>query len=231
MFCPKPSQWWSTCAALLALACQSVPAFSHPHIEVDMKTKLIFDQNGMITGLGLFWAFDENYSETAIEDLDKNKDGVYGPDELLPLTKANLEAINEYNYFTAVTLAGEPVAMGKPDLGHTLQLVSDGRLAMYFTLPLAKPVDPALGHFAVRIFDPEYYIAFNYTEQTPLLDEGQKPQDCALKLLPPPDSGDLETTRLFLSSKDTAWKPSPKEQYGGLFAQTVVVTCGKDKKK
>jgi ABC-type uncharacterized transport system substrate-binding protein len=200
---------------------------AHPHVAVDMKTKVIFDSQGRATGLGLFWAFDEGYSDMAIDGLDKNNDGDYSSEELLPLTKANLSAIADYHYFTEVTFNGEAVATEVPDLGHTLQLVTEGRLAFYFMLPFKAPVDPRNGRFAVRVFDPDYFIAFSYADADPFLADGKPATGCKMRLLDSPDTGDVAKTRQFLSSKDAAWKPSPLEQFGGMFAQTLVVDCAK----
>lgn len=202
-----------------------VPAEAHPHVWVDMKTEVIFDQNGLINGLGLYWAFDEAYTQTAVQGLDTNKDGKYSDTELAPLAKANLESIATYHYFTVAEFDNQILEFGDVDASAAKQLYSNGRLALHFSLPFKNPVDPRLGNFAVRIFDPEYYIAFNYVDGDPIIVTGRPPKNCAPGLKSQPTDNDLSQKREYLASKDKEWKPSPIEEFGAIFAQPLVISC------
>lgn len=95
----------------LAAGCSSASA--HPHVWVATQSTAIFE-NGALTGLRYTWLFDEMYTASAIDGLDKNNDGkVEGP-ELDELTKVNIEGLKEFEYFSSVTMAGKPVPLGDP---------------------------------------------------------------------------------------------------------------------
>lgn len=100
-------------ASVLVAAGGSGSALAHPHVWVTSQTTVIYE-NGAITGLKHRWLFDEFYTAGAIEGLDKNKDGKVDRDELAELTKINVEGIKEFEYFTAVKLGTQTLAIGEP---------------------------------------------------------------------------------------------------------------------
>lgn len=89
------------------------PAQAHPHVWVAFETTVVFEK-GAIVGFRHKWTFDELYTAMAIEGLDKNNDGIYSREELAELAKVNVESLKEYDYFTVVRLAGQPLKTGAP---------------------------------------------------------------------------------------------------------------------
>ncbi len=101
-------------AAAGALAAgATTSAIAHPHVWVGTQSKAIFE-NGTLTGLRYTWLFDEMYTASAIDGLDKNNDGKVDGPELEELTKINIEGLKEFEYFTTATMAGAPVLFGDP---------------------------------------------------------------------------------------------------------------------
>lgn len=165
--------------ALLA----SLPAAAHPHIWVTMEATLLYE-NGAFVGIRHKWTFDEYYTASAIEGLDKNKDGIYDREELAELAKVNVDALKDFDYFTFPTLAGQAVKLGEPKdywLEH-----KDGALSLLFTVPLATPVLPDAKGFAFAVYDPSFFIAFDLakTENPVRLGEAA-PKTCKLKVEAP----------------------------------------------
>lgn len=101
-----------TLAGTLAVAAASGAA-AHPHVWVATQSQAIFE-NGSLTALRFTWLFDEMYTTSALEGLDTNKDGKVEGAELDELTKVNMEGLKEFEYFTTITMAGKPVAVGDP---------------------------------------------------------------------------------------------------------------------
>lgn len=97
----------------LAAALGSAAALSHPHVWVATQSHAIFE-NGALTGLRYTWMFDEMYTTSAIDGLDKNNDGKLDAAELDELIKVNIEGLKEFEYFTTVTMAGKPVQFADP---------------------------------------------------------------------------------------------------------------------
>lgn len=100
-------------AAAAATALLGGGAQAHPHVWVATKTQVIFE-NGALTGLRYTWMFDEMYTTSAVEGLDKNNDGRLDPAELEELTKVNIEGLKEFEYFTTLSLGGEQVQFADP---------------------------------------------------------------------------------------------------------------------
>jgi ABC-type uncharacterized transport system substrate-binding protein len=100
--------------AVLAVLCGALAsaANAHPHMWIKAEATVLHD-NGAFIGLGYRWIFDEDYTATAIEGLDKNKDGIYDREELAELAKVNMEGLKEYAYFTHAFVAGQKLAMGE----------------------------------------------------------------------------------------------------------------------
>jgi ABC-type uncharacterized transport system substrate-binding protein len=102
-----------TCAAAAWAILTASPATAHPHVWITVQTTVVYEK-GAIVGVRHKWSFDEFYAAMAIENLDKNKDGDYSREELAELAKVNVESLKEYDYFTVVRLAGQPVKLGAP---------------------------------------------------------------------------------------------------------------------
>lgn len=98
---------------------------AHPHVWVSTKTGIVFE-NGALAALRYTWLFDEMYTASATEGLDKNNDGKLDAAELEELTKVNIEGLKEFDYFTTAIMRGERVTFGAPkDFGMELVAVDE----------------------------------------------------------------------------------------------------------
>lgn len=165
-------------AAALGVA-WAAAAKAHPHLWVTTQTTVVYER-GAFTGLRHTWIFDEFYAATAIEGLDKNKDGKYDREELAELAKVNIEGLKDFDYFTYPKLAGQDLKLGEATdywLEH-----KDGVLALHFTLPFAQPVLADAKGLTFTIQDPSFYIAFEPAKtDAVMLGEGA-PKDCKIRI-------------------------------------------------
>lgn len=155
-----------------ALARPSAPAEAHPHVWVTAKAEVVYE-GGNVVAIEHHWTFDEFYTATAIEGLDKNGDGVYSRDELADLAKTNMEGLKEFEYFTFAVLGKEKLAFAEPRdawLEH-----KDGILTLHYRLPLAKPVPASAKGFAFAVYDPSFFIAFEMAKESPVTLTGAPP--------------------------------------------------------
>jgi ABC-type uncharacterized transport system substrate-binding protein len=196
---------------------------AHPHVFVEMRTDISVMPNGQIKGIDVEWAFDDAYAQVALEGMDTNGDGQYSSAELAELTKENLGSIKDYDYFTVVRQAGKKLELG--EIGLSSQTYIDGKLKLYFQLFLKQPADPKLGELSIKIYDPEFFIAFDYVKSDPVTLDGTLPLGCAMDVKPLPTDDEVEKTREYLSDKPKDWKPDTEEDFGAIFAQPVVVSC------
>lgn len=211
---------------LLSMACLvagATPALSHPHVWVTASLDLVFNDQGQITAVNHAWSFDPAYAEMAIDGLDTNNDGVYSPEELVPLTTDNMTALKDYDYFTVLRVKGEK----QPVTGavEETQLYNDGKLTLYFQVPLKTPADPKAGEVMLKVYDPEFFIDFQLAEDEPVALVGTGPAGCKLDVKPVPTTDELDQTRAMLSTKGRDWKPDTAEDFGAMFARPILYTC------
>jgi ABC-type uncharacterized transport system substrate-binding protein len=209
--------------ATLSLLAIATPAIAHPHVWVQMQSGVVVNSRGLIEGVDVKWTFDDAYTQTATEGLDANGDGVFSSEELRPLTKENIESLKEFEYFTVMRLKGERLPIAP--VTESGQVFESGKLTLFFRVPLQKPVDPKTGEFTVKVYDPEFFIAFDYGGDEAAGVDGTLPKGCKLELKPLQTDEEMEQTRTMLSTKGTDWKPDTEEDFGAMFAQPVVVTC------
>jgi ABC-type uncharacterized transport system substrate-binding protein len=210
----------STILALLVLAS---PAAAHPHVWVDMESSLIVNAKGLVEALSIEWTFDDNYAQTALEGLDTDGDGAYSKAELDPLTKENITSMKEYDYFTAFRQGAGKLPLN--DVTEYGQIYADGRLKLFFKVPLKEPADPKTGELMIKVYDPDFFIAFDYVKDAPVSLDGTLPPGCTMELKPLKTDAETDQTLAMLSEKGPDWKPETEEDFGALFAQPLVVAC------
>jgi ABC-type uncharacterized transport system substrate-binding protein len=166
-------------AAFLLGGGSTLPAEAHPHIWITVEAVVVYDK-GTFTGLSQKWTFDEYYSAMAVDGLDKNKDGVFDREELAELAKVNMEGLKDFAYFTFPVLAGQKLDLGEP--GDYWLEHKEGRLALHFTLPFAKPVLIEAKGLAIAVRDPTFFIAFTPAKTDPVKLSAGAPKGCEAKI-------------------------------------------------
>jgi len=155
---------------------------AHPHVWITAEATVLHD-HGAFVGLTYTRTFDQDYTATAIEGLDKNGDGVYDRSELDELAKVNMDGLKEYTYFTHAFVSGRKVVIGEARdywLEHKA-----GLLVLHFTLPFAEPVPADAKGFAFAVHDPEFFIAFDMEAADAVKLGAGAPKGCAVKLTEP----------------------------------------------
>ena len=209
--------------ALLMAAGSDAPALAHPHVWTTMRSMILFTPAGLVRGVRVSWTFDEAYTKFAVDGLDANGDGSYSSDELAPLTALNLQSLKTYGYFVFFRKNGDVVKIG--DAADPAQAYAHGRLTLQFTLPLLQPLDPRKDEVKLKVYDPEFFIDFEYAKKDPVAVSGAMPANCKTVLTAIQSDGNLNQTRLMLASKGIDWKPDNNEDFGGMFAQAILMAC------
>ncbi len=171
------------------------------------------------------WTTDKAYAQDALDGFTKMPDGSYSPEEMKRLTDENLSALSDYGYFIFFRFNGEPQKIGKAQDGDQHYNVKDGRLTLLFSVPLEHPLDPRKGEVTLKVYDPEFFIDFEYVSDKALLISKPLAQGCEAMLMPIPSDTSIDQTKQMLSTKDKNWKPENGEDFGGMFAQPAKVTC------
>lgn len=178
----QPPRLPRLCAAVLAgafLAAPAGPAAAHPHVWVEAKSEIVFDDGGRATQVRHAWRFDPYYSTYAIAGYDADSNGLLTREELSELADVNAKSLKEFDYFTFLYVGGDERGLGAIS-DYWLQYDPDTRrLTFYFVLDIAEPVEPEAGELVLDVFDPEYYVAIEMTETEPFALVGA-PAACAL---------------------------------------------------
>ena len=200
-------------AAAFVVAGVSI-ALSHPHVAATVKGELVFGKDGAISGIRYAWTFDEFFSEFAIQGLDTNKDGIYSREELAELAKVNVETLQESDYFTFGKSGEGKLAFGQPT-NYWLEY-KDKLLTLYFTLPVKSGAQKT--GVSLDVFDPTYFVAFNFAEQNPvkLVDA---PSNCQFEVKRPAVVSGPQQGESFFNSL------SRSGEFGSKITNSVTVTC------
>lgn len=175
------------CLAIIAASLAglfAMPAIGHPHVLISVRTRVILADDGTIAELRHAWTFDEAFSSFATQGLDKNGNGRLDREELVELAKINVESLNEYGYFSYLKHGKVNAEFGAVK---DYWLDHDGKsLVLNFTLPvLAK--SPPVREAKLEVYDPSYFVAFDFAKEDPVKVEGGK-LVCAANVAPPKPS-------------------------------------------
>jgi ABC-type uncharacterized transport system substrate-binding protein len=210
--------------ASLALLGLSNAATAHPHLWATMRTALLANDVGLVKAVGIEWTFDETYTQFALEGLDLNNDGVFSEAEIKPLTDENIQSLVESQYFTYVRQNGAAVPMGP--VTEYNQVLNTDKLTLSFIVPLANPADPKAGEIDLKVYDPDFFIAFDYIQDQPTRLDGKLADGCVMELQPLQTAEEMDATRAMLADKPQDWKPEQPTDFGAMFAQSLIAKCG-----
>ena len=90
------------------------------------------DDSGQVTELHNIWRFDEVFSSSVLMDFDKNANLKLDPDELAAIGETVRTSLEEFSYYTTLTMDGKVVPVTKPDIINVD--IKDGQLLMFFAL-------------------------------------------------------------------------------------------------
>ena len=205
------------CAAALLLWAPA-PARAHPHVFVAVKTIVLFGPDGKITGVRHSWTFDDMYSAFATQGLG-GKSGKPSEAELTELAKVNVEQLEEASFFTFVRAGGRQVEFA-PAVDYSITLDSKKLVTLHFTAPLKVPASAGKA-FALQVYDPTYFVAFDFEKQAPVSMRGA-PAGCSISVSEPPpllpeDKGKLNDS--------AGTNISPGADFGLKLASRVIVAC------
>lgn len=212
---------WTLLFAVAALVGSPAKPSAHPHVLVEAKSEVVFDADGRMRSVRHVWQFDPAFSAYATQGLDENGDGQLSDAELRPLAKVNVESLHEFDFFTFLAIGGKALEFAEPQ-EYWLEF-SGGLLTLFYELPLKKPAAVA-PDTTLEVFDPEYFVAFNFVQDDPvtLVDA---PPNC-IAVYHPPGEIDAQTMAM-LGALPQDQRELPPELAGAAddLADTAEITC------
>ena len=203
------------CLALVMLVAAG-PAIAHPHAWIDMRSRILLDDAGRVSGFELDWLFDEIYSAVILEDV-KRADR-RNPAVLNQEAARIMRNLKDHAYFSELQIDGAAAAFGT--VAESAGSLDGARFRVRFTVPVAAPVDPRGRDVRLAVYDPSYYIEVVYVDATSATVDGPGAGACRIAVFEPnPSSAALNLAQ---SLDQNATAPA---SFGALFAQSAVLTC------
>lgn len=143
---------WVLCLILLIGV---APVFAHPHVFVDSKIKVVFNEKGL-AGIHNRWVFDELYSTAMASSGDADGDGKISATENDWFYKTIMAPNQEKNYFNYVLLGSKFVKISRLD--NFKASLQGSRLVLEFDAKFEIPVTADYTMFVVVVADPTNYI-------------------------------------------------------------------------
>jgi ABC-type uncharacterized transport system substrate-binding protein len=209
---------------VFSMAMLAKPAFAHPHLWVETHADIVFDAKGHIIGIDVHWTFDDFYSLSALDGLDTNGDGNYSQDELQLLVRDTLDDLRGYDYFVHVLNGEKQVKLKNASNPHADY--SNKVLHLHFLVPFAEPIDPSNAKVMLRIYDPDYFIDFEFAKDNPVTIVGGMPRQCRMEIKSVPTTAELQTVLDFLAREGQDQSAGTAQDFGSMFAQPIVIECG-----
>ena len=204
------------CAALALFA---APALAHPHVFVTFKSEIVFTPDGKVSAIKHAWTFDEFYSAFAVQGL--GKDGKEPTrEDLAPLAKVNTESLAEFGFFTVAKAGGKQVDLAEPKDEWLDYDAGTKAVTLHFTLPL-KAEASAGKAFSLQVYDPTYFVSFEFDAGTPVTLAGA-PKGCSASVNKPPPLLAEETKTLSESFFSGQY---PGADFGIKLAGRAIVAC------
>jgi ABC-type uncharacterized transport system substrate-binding protein len=211
---------WRTRACRLAFAAgllAATDACAHPHVWVTIHSELVYRADGAITGIRHHWTFDDMFSAFALQGIPHKKKDAYTRAELSSLAEVNVTSLKEYGYFTRARADNRKLVITDP-VDYWLEY-KDSALTLHFTLPLQQPA--AIKDLMFEIYDPTWFVDFNYADKDPVALVGA-PGQCRINVERPTGFNVAQGQQLgeaFFNSLTAS------SNFGARFANKVFVQC------
>ena len=192
------------------------PALGHPHMWVDLESRVILgDGYGKVT-IQQVWLFDDFFSTSVIEDsnLDPNGTNAGIQKEIDRIA----EALKPYNYFTVIKFGGKNLTSRL--VGDVTWKVIQNRIEMRFVVAVDELMGIESQSWSYAIFDPTYYIEMLHAEGANVPIESDAAEKCNSWIEQPNPSADAVAL-----SQSTALDKNADDTIGSFFAETVHVSC------
>lgn len=206
----------ATATLLLAGAAEA-----HPHIFIDAKATIVFNDSGELTAIHNRWTFDEAFSVWQIQGLDTNSNGVTSSEEMQELADENLKGLAEYGFYTSVGDATNTVPFAA--MGDAKFVFANNRSTLTFGITPQTPFRIS-DKLEIAVADPEYYVAITFAGPGDITLENA-PAGCGVHMEPPRElSPDLQS-RLFDLPADVTKLPADLEAAVRGSQGAIVIDC------
>ncbi len=240
---------------LLFFVVPSQTVTAHPHMFVQARAALIFDDEGYLTHIRHDWVFDDLYTAYAVQGLDVNQNGLFEDNELAELAKINIEGLSEYGYFTFGDDGEVEIDFSAPfapsmrmltvDFDDYWLISEEDRKAIAEDIaagrsePNTGPVSLVELSFTLPlkekvkadkaitldVYDPTYYIDYKWARAGEIVTLENAPAACSVELVHPPELDSQVAAQLATIGADRRDVPEELQSFTQALVNQVIVRC------
>lgn len=195
-------------------------AFAHPHSFLDMKNKVLIE-NDTLKGFAMTWILDEITSAELIYEINQSTDKTAAKQKITQ--ELSESAVGNHYFSELYDERKTPIKFKSQPTAPAIEM-KDNRIYYHFELSLATP-QPVKGRaFSLFTFEPSYYLYLGYEKFSDLTSTEQN--QCKVSLEEPKVNKSLRLYASGLDKTDTPDMPSDDSQsLGAQFAQKVSILC------
>lgn len=142
----------------------SLPLLSHPHVFIDNRIWVIFNDKGL-KGFKHEWGFDEMFSSTIIEEFDLDADGKFNEKEIKRVETGAFSNLKEHNYFTDININGQQFKI--KEFKDFQAKIDSGTMIYEFFIPCEVTASRLIQEVKIAVYDPSYFVQILWTSKKP----------------------------------------------------------------
>lgn len=205
--------------------------YTHPHYWVEVGFKFEFNTQGQLKAIEQEWQFDEFVSAILLDDMDTVVPG-YPPMTVLANESQRMVAdLAPFNYYSHLSVNQKKIKIPAPS-SHYLKITEASLpenasprppvklLSLVMRFEMSKPIELNGNDLEIKVYDPTYYSAFNYSPVDSILLSKASNLQCKKAInLPSPDASMMA----YAFSLDQGQLDT--QGLGEHFAETLKISC------
>lgn len=140
-------------------------AFGHPHVFMDTRIEVSFDERGL-AGFWVTWRFDRAFTGSILLDFDRDKNGRLSAAEVAEIEANAFSNLVNYNYFVYVRSSD---GLHRPSGVREFNAYMEGERIHYrFFVPYCLPVGAAEVQVNLAVYDDTFFCDIGYDQAAPV---------------------------------------------------------------
>ncbi|WP_279324772.1 zinc transporter binding subunit ZevA [Conservatibacter flavescens] len=205
-----------------ALSSLSFAVNAHPHAFVEMKNKILVENNQLV-GFSMNWVLDEASSSEMLYDLALAGEDKQAQRKLADEMMKNI--VGEHYFSYLYDQAQHKIKYTSKPRHYGLK-AEGSKISYYFEFLLSQPQTLEKNQFTLMTYDPTYYVSMYYDSPQDAtsknaVDFSALPKGCSGTIIEPNVS---EQLAVYAQSLDRSQR-NVDDSLGAQFAQKVVIVC------
>ena len=153
--------------------------YANPDVWVKAGITYQFEDN-LVTALTYIWSFDDYFSSRTIQTYDRDKNGVFGSEELTLLRREAFDPLSRFGYHVHIWADGKKLKNLKAK--NFDARIETKKLIFEFTVPLMPSANPKDGPIITSLYDKKLVMDFRFFKKNFLLVNGLMRPNCKFQI-------------------------------------------------